>query len=81
MKVITTRNKFIYIYIYIWKNGESDKMIKISGKLDKSNTYNWFNDNISFFINRTSSDKTFFAFFYILAIQGVDELGGERKKV
>ena len=36
----------IYIYIY---------MIKISGKLDKSNTYNGFSDNISFFINRKTS--------------------------
>ena len=30
--------------------GESDKMIKISGKVDKSSTYNGFNSNISFFI-------------------------------
>ena len=36
--------------------GESDKMIKISGKVDKSNTYNEFNHNILFFIQRTSSD-------------------------
>ena len=36
---------------------ESDKMIKISGKVDKSNTYNGFSGNILFFINRkTSSD-------------------------
>ena len=34
--------------------GESDKMIKISGK---SNTYNEFTCNISFFINRTSSES------------------------
>ena len=35
--------------------GESDKMIEISGKLDKSNT-NKFRSNISFFIHgRTSS--------------------------
>ena len=31
--------------------GESDKMIKISGQVDKSNTYNGFSDNISFFIH------------------------------
>ena len=32
-------------------------MMKISGKVDKSNTYNGFSGNISFFINRrTSSD-------------------------
>ena len=30
-------------------------MIKISGKVDKSNTYNGFNANISFFIDGTSS--------------------------
>ena len=27
--------------------GESDQMIEISGKVDKSNTYNKFNCNIS----------------------------------
>ena len=37
--------------------GESDKMIMISEKVDKSNIYNWFNGNISFFIHRTSSDS------------------------
>ena len=31
-------------------------MIKISGKMDKSNTYNGFSGNISFFIK---SDKVF----------------------
>ena len=32
-------------------------MIKINGKVNKSNTYNRFSGNISFFINnRTSSD-------------------------
>ena len=37
--------------------GESDKTINLSGKVDKSNTYNRFNGNISFFINkRTLSD-------------------------
>ena len=37
--------------------GESDNMIRISGKVNKSNTYNEFRGNISFFINRrTSSD-------------------------
>ena len=54
---------------------ESYKMIKISGKVDKSNTYNGFNNSISFFINRrTSSEKTFFEFFYILAIEKIDKL-------
>ena len=28
--------------------GESEEMIKISGKVDKSNTYNGFSSNISF---------------------------------
>ena len=37
--------------------GESDKMIKIGRKVDKSNTYDEFRSNISFFIQgRTSSD-------------------------
>ena len=50
--------------------GESYKMIKIRGKVDKSNTYNGFSGNISFFIDRrTSSGKTFFAYFYILATE------------
>ena len=31
-------------------------MIKISGKVNKSNTYNGFSGNISFFIKRTSSN-------------------------
>ena len=31
--------------------GESDKMIKINGKVDKSNTYNRFSGDISFFIH------------------------------
>ena len=31
-------------------------MIKISGKDDKSNIYNEFTGNISFFIQRNSSD-------------------------
>ena len=35
--------------------GESAKMIKISEKVDKSNTYNEFSGNISFFINRKTS--------------------------
>ena len=41
---------YIYIYIYIY-------MISISGQVDKSNTYNRFGSNISFFIQgRTSLD-------------------------
>ena len=34
--------KYIYIYIY--------------GKVDKSDTYNEYSGNISFFFNRTSSE-------------------------
>ena len=56
-------------------SGESDKMIKISGKADKSNTYNGFSGNISFFIQgRTSSDKINFEFFNISAIEGMDKI-------
>ena len=48
----------------------SNKMIKMNGKVYKSNTYNGFNGNMSFFINRkTLSDWTFFVFFNILAIE------------
>ena len=37
--------------------GKSDKMIKINGKVDKSNTHNGFSSDISFFIQgRASSD-------------------------
>ena len=48
---------YIYIYIYIEREREmvdlceSDKMIKISGKVYKSNTYNWFRSNILCFIH------------------------------
>ena len=58
----------MYIYIYICVCGcvcgervdfdESVKMIKIRGKVDKSNTYNGFRNNISFFINGNSSVGT-----------------------
>ena len=34
-------------------------MIKISGKMDKSNTYNGFRSNISFFIHSLSLKKFF----------------------
>ena len=60
--------------------GESDSIIKINGKVDKSTTYNGFSSNISFFIHwRTSSDKTFFEFYYILAIEEKKN-NGESKK-
>ena len=35
--------------------GESDKIIKISQKVDKSNTYILFSSNISFFIRGSKS--------------------------
>ena len=52
----------LYIYIYIYGEivdfGESDKIIKTIGKVDKSSTYNGISSNISFFIQeRTSSDS------------------------
>ena len=43
------------IYGEIIDFGESDKIIKICGKMDKSNTYNGFSGNISFFINKRNS--------------------------
>ena len=45
-------------------------VIKISG-----NIYKVFNGNILFFIDRrTSSNKIFFVFFYILAIEEIDKI-------
>ena len=44
--------------------GELDKIIKINGKMDKSDTYKGFSSSdISFFIPRVSSDKTFLKIF------------------
>ena len=44
----------VYIYIYIYGEmvdcGESDKMIKINGKMDTSDTSKGFSSNISFFL-------------------------------
>ena len=42
--------------------GESDKMIKIiiSGEVDKSNTYNGINGNISFFITKELHQTKYF---------------------
>ena len=33
--------------------GKSDKMIKINGKIEKSNTYNGFSSNITFLIQES----------------------------
>ena len=50
-------NIYIYIYGEMGSFRESDKMIKISGKGHKTNSYNRFSSNISFsFQGRTSSD-------------------------
>ena len=40
--------------------GEFDKMIKISRKMDKSDSYNRFSSNISFFIHEFLQTKHFF---------------------
>ena len=60
--------------------GESDKVIKIKGKVVKSNTYSGFSRNISFFINRTLSEKIYFVFMYILAIEEKDKRMGNVKR-
>ena len=48
--------EYIYIYIYIYSEmvnfGESDQMIKISEKMEKSDTYKWFSSHILFFFQR-----------------------------
>ena len=53
--------------------GESDKMIKISGKVDKWNTYNEFGSNISFF-KEELLQTNFFEFYYISAIEERDKI-------
>ena len=47
--------------------GESDKM-KISGKMDKSDTYKGFSSDISFFIQEFLQTKHFLIFFLYLSI-------------
>ena len=55
--------------------GESNRKIKINGKIDKTNTYNGFSSNISFFtLGRTSSDKKKINFSYILAIEEIHKI-------
>ena len=55
--------------------GKSDKMIKLSGKVTESNTYNGFSSNISFFIQwRTSSDEQFKKNFSVLPIEEIDKI-------
>ena len=49
-------------------------MLKKIRKVDKLNPYNGLSSNISFFIQgRTSSNKHFFEFFYISAIEEIDK--------
>ena len=49
--------------------GESDKIEKVNGIVDKLNTCHSFSCNISFSVQRrTSSDKTFYEIFYILQL-------------
>ena len=47
---------FKFIYGEMVAFGESNKTIKISGKMDKSKTYNKFSSDISFFIQGRTSD-------------------------
>ena len=53
--MLNINEESIYIYLSIYGEmvgfGESDKMIKISGKVNKSDSYNVFSGDISFFIN------------------------------
>ena len=54
---IHTTSAHIHTYGETIDFGKLDKMIQISEKLDRPNTYNGFSHNISFFIpGRTSSD-------------------------
>ena len=45
--------------------GESDKIIKMIGKVDKSNTYNEFTGNILFFIHRNEVILFYIIYIYI----------------
>ena len=53
---------------------ESDKTIKIRGKMDKSDTCNGFCINISFFIQEFLQTKHFFEFFYIQTLEEIDKI-------
>ena len=77
--VHTHTHTHTHIYEEIVDFGKCDKMIKISGKVNKS-TYIRFISRISFFIQeRTSSDKTILGFFYILAIEEIDKIWVKRE--
>ena len=58
-------NKVVWVYIY---------MIKISGKMDESDTYNELNSNISIFVQEFLQTKHFFEFFYIQANEEIDKI-------
>ena len=53
-----------YIYGEMVDFGESDKMVKISGKVDKLNVYNGFSSNILLFILKEllQTKHSFFSF-------------------
>ena len=62
----------MYIYIYIYREREREGRFwwiwqddKISGKVDKSNTYNGFSSNISFFIQQNITTKSIVSFWFI----------------
>ena len=59
----------VYIYIYIYCEmvdfGESKKKIKISEKMNKSETYNRFSSNISFFIRKFLQTKHLFFLVFL----------------
>ena len=62
VKKISTTPFCIYVYIEMLDSGESDNMIKISGKMDKSNTYKGLAVVIFHsFIPRTFQTKHFFS--------------------
>ena len=64
----------------MWKMvdfGESDKMIKISGKVDSSNTINLLVIFHSLFTELFQAEH-FFEFFNIVAIEDIDEI---KKKI
>ena len=60
--------------------GKFDKIIKISGKVDKSNSYNGFSCNISSLFKEELLQTKFFNIFYILAIGEKDFKNGEKVK-
>ena len=78
LTVLWQRTKIDWLNHYnidLIDSGESDQMIKISGKVNLSNTYNRLSCNISFFIpGRTSTDKKIVEFFNILVIEEIDKI-------